>query len=532
MRIEHTCHVSTNTTRVSAKWLAVKYESLFRSDIITGIQTLIDACMEKYGVDVPKTMAYRAKNLAIEVVLGEHKKQYPRLRDYAQTVMDTNPGSRVVLFLLADPGVDGCFIKLTTGSQLLASTGRDGNDNIYPLAFGIVGKEDRASWCWFLHQLKICLGGEVGQFGPYTIMFDRQKGEDLKKYMGNAAYAYSEHKFNIGMTAFRSKCEEAWKWLSAIPKKTWARHAFDTNCKTDLVVNNLSEVLNKYVLDVRKKPIRTMCDGIKDKQMVRWHRNRENGKKARWEITPHYSENLEVEKERAKFCKPIQVGVDLWQVTSEQQTHAVNLQLQTCGCRKWDLTGIPFPTEQDWTRTPGPYIGPREFKVKRGRKKEKMIKGKFEVPTSKDTSRMGTITCGNCGLQGHRYTNCMKQLKPELALRKNKHVPTSRNSNVAGVAAVDPTPPPRASNPAPTPPPRASNPAPTTATTAGTGFARKGGADRVAAGRGGARRGAGRGGGRGAGIDVGRGSRGFYAPRQSAASTSAAPQPSDGRHSG
>ena len=44
-------------------------------------------------------------------------------------------------------GVDGCFIKLTTGAQLLAATGRDGNNNIYPLAFGIVGQEDTPSWC-------------------------------------------------------------------------------------------------------------------------------------------------------------------------------------------------------------------------------------------------------------------------------------------------------------------------------------------------------------------------------------------------
>ena len=40
-------------------------------------------------------MAYRAQKLAIDIVLGEHKKQYARLRDYAQTMMDTNPGSRV-----------------------------------------------------------------------------------------------------------------------------------------------------------------------------------------------------------------------------------------------------------------------------------------------------------------------------------------------------------------------------------------------------------------------------------------------------
>ncbi|KAE8775421.1 wd repeat-containing protein 43 [Hordeum vulgare] len=286
IRIEHTCPVSTDTTRVRAKWLAVKYESLFRSDITTGIHTLIDACMEKYNVDVPKSMAYRAKNLAIEALLGEHKKQYPRLRDYAQTVMDTNPESRVIVLIVTTTptakiphqgprfhamfycingaregflkgcrpfiGVGGCFIKLTTSAQLLAATGRDGNNNIYPLAFGIVGQEDATSWCWFLHQLKICLGGEVGQFGPYTIMSNRQKGllnavnpvfpkcnqrfcvrnmyanfqnvgfrgEDLKKYMDNDVYAYSEPKFNIGMNDLRGECEEAWKWLCAIPNKT------------------------------------------------------------------------------------------------------------------------------------------------------------------------------------------------------------------------------------------------------------------------------------------------------------------------
>jgi hypothetical protein len=39
---------------------------------------MIDACMEKYGVDVPKAMSYREKNITVEAVLGDHRKQYPR----------------------------------------------------------------------------------------------------------------------------------------------------------------------------------------------------------------------------------------------------------------------------------------------------------------------------------------------------------------------------------------------------------------------------------------------------------------------
>jgi hypothetical protein len=72
-------------------------------------------------------------------------------------------------------GVDGCFIKLTTGQQILAATGRDGNNNIFPIAFAIVDKEDTASWSWFLTQLKYAIGGEFGKYGYYTIISDRQK---------------------------------------------------------------------------------------------------------------------------------------------------------------------------------------------------------------------------------------------------------------------------------------------------------------------------------------------------------------------
>ncbi|KAE8775279.1 hypothetical protein D1007_52220 [Hordeum vulgare] len=74
MRLEHTCPTNTEKSRISENWLAKIYESLFRSDPSTSIHTLIDNWMEKYGVDVARHMAYRAKNLVVEAVLGEHKK--------------------------------------------------------------------------------------------------------------------------------------------------------------------------------------------------------------------------------------------------------------------------------------------------------------------------------------------------------------------------------------------------------------------------------------------------------------------------
>jgi len=45
--------------------------------------------------------------------------------------------------------VDGCFVTVSNGAQVLAATARDGNNNCVPVAFGIVGEEDKENWVWF-----------------------------------------------------------------------------------------------------------------------------------------------------------------------------------------------------------------------------------------------------------------------------------------------------------------------------------------------------------------------------------------------
>jgi hypothetical protein len=220
MELQHTCPTDPTNTRVNSKWLSRQYVDKFRSDPNTNITSLQDKAKKDFGVSVPKRMAYRAKTKARQMVLGDHKKQYFRIRDYLQTVIDKNPGSRCIVTTVTGPteeeteamkqghnadisyeprfhglffcvnaarlgflegcrpfiGLDGCFIKLTTGAQILAATGRDGNNNMYQIAWAVVAKEDTENWVWFLEQLKEALGGDEGQFGRYTIMLDRQKG--------------------------------------------------------------------------------------------------------------------------------------------------------------------------------------------------------------------------------------------------------------------------------------------------------------------------------------------------------------------
>ena len=129
------------------------------------------------------------------------------------------------------------------------------------------------------------------------------QGDELKKDKFLASYSFTKSGFEKTMDSLKKDCPLAYEWLMQIPIQTWCRHAFDTNCKTDLVVNNLSEVFNKMILDVRNKPIQTMIDGIKDKLMVKYSTKRTKAEKTRWEITPLYSEKLE---EAKKTCQRVQ----------------------------------------------------------------------------------------------------------------------------------------------------------------------------------------------------------------------------------
>lgn len=84
-----------------------------------------------------------------------------------------------------------------------------------------------------------------------------------------------------------------------------------------------------------------MLDKIRQKLMVRANQKRDGGQQAMWEITPVVVGKLEVEKKYARYCNAYQSGVGLWEILGSERQYEVNLFSRTCGCNKWQLTGIP-----------------------------------------------------------------------------------------------------------------------------------------------------------------------------------------------
>ena len=96
----------------------------------------------------------------------------------------------------------------------------------------------------------------------------------LKDKLWATASAYTVFEFDAHMAELKKFSPPVYDYLSKIHVVTWSRSKFSTNPKSDLIVNNLLECFNSYILDARDKPILTMVDTIRRKLMRRFQVNK------------------------------------------------------------------------------------------------------------------------------------------------------------------------------------------------------------------------------------------------------------------
>jgi len=137
-----------------------------------------------------------AKKMAIDILDRRDGSQYCHTREYCSVLRKWNPSSsayiqrdrvffqRMYVSLAACKErflvecrpmicVDAYFIKTKWGGQLHAAIGRDGNDDIYPIAYAVCETENKDTWTWFLVQLLEDIDYPLEHM--WSFMSDRQK---------------------------------------------------------------------------------------------------------------------------------------------------------------------------------------------------------------------------------------------------------------------------------------------------------------------------------------------------------------------
>ncbi|XP_021716535.1 uncharacterized protein LOC110684387 [Chenopodium quinoa] len=162
-------------------------------------------------------------------------------------------------------GVDGAYLRGPFPGILLTAVGKDGNNNIFPVAWAVVETENAETWKWFLELLVQDIATvadsitRVHENENLTYMSDRQKGlldafssvvpnvdirfccrhiwsnfktkfpgEIYREHFWKAARASTKHHFQQQMEAIKLINIDAHKYLESIPVSSWSRHAFTT----------------------------------------------------------------------------------------------------------------------------------------------------------------------------------------------------------------------------------------------------------------------------------------------------------------
>ncbi|GJU55890.1 hypothetical protein Tco_1229604 [Tanacetum coccineum] len=145
---DHKCVRNYNMgSLVKYRRIASHYTKEIINNLFITVRYMQNDIREKFMVDVSLGQCKRAKQYAIYDQEGGLVKHYSKLWEYREAVLESNPGSTCHLDVEYDKGI--AYFKRFYG-ELLTAMGQDANNQMFPVAWAIVGVENINNWAWFL----------------------------------------------------------------------------------------------------------------------------------------------------------------------------------------------------------------------------------------------------------------------------------------------------------------------------------------------------------------------------------------------
>ena len=273
---------------------------------------------------------------------------------------------------------------------------------------------------------------------------------ELQRLFWKIARSYTIEEFNNNMEELKKYNLQAHTSLQFTSPMTWSRAFFriGTCCNDNL--NNLSESFNRTVRQARRKPLLDLLEDIRRQCMVRTAKRYIIADRLKTRFTRRAHFEIEKMIAGAASCERYMARNNLHQVEVNGVSYFVDMENKTCGCRKWQMVGIPcihatsviigrrekiedyvgeYYTKIMWRETykdgirpvQGMPLWPRTNRLavlpppwRRGisgrPSNYARRKGRNEIASASNKnkiSRVGRIiTCSNCLQEGHNKQNC------------------------------------------------------------------------------------------------------------------------------
>ncbi|XP_057251346.1 uncharacterized protein LOC125491532 [Beta vulgaris subsp. vulgaris] len=175
----------------------------------------------------------------------------------------------------------------------------------------------------------------------FALWHKNYKGEEFKFMFWKAVWAYNEVDYQDALEEMGKVSPSAVEAFKGYDPRCFCRAFTNTVTKCDVVVSNMAETFNGYILGARTKHLIFMLEDIRTSLMQRLIAKREELEKYKGSICPRIQAKLEKEKDWAASCNVMPSSKMVFQVSHRLDTLTVDLTRRVCTCRKWELTGIP-----------------------------------------------------------------------------------------------------------------------------------------------------------------------------------------------
>jgi hypothetical protein len=146
------------------------------------------------------------------------------------------------------------------------------------------------------------------------------------------------------MEGLKNMNKYAYEFLTEVDPSPWSRAWFSDYPKCDMLVNNICECFNSYILKACEKPILTMLEMIRKKLKKRYQAKRKGIEKLNGKLCLRIAAKLEEIGLKAIDCLTQYAGDLMFEVICpDNKQFMVDLHRKRCGCKQWEITGIPYP---------------------------------------------------------------------------------------------------------------------------------------------------------------------------------------------
>ena len=163
---------------------------------------------------------------------------------------------------------------------------------------------------------------------------------DILDNMWPAAWTYEVEKHDSLMAEIQAQIAEAIAYLNMHHNRVWTRSKFSAMTKVEYVSNNLAEVFNNWIKDVKQLALVELLDNLREMIMILFEKRRVVAEALLGYILPSVIKELNLKSKGLHYLEA-RASPNIAEISGNGWRHTVNLEKKECSCRRWQICGKP-----------------------------------------------------------------------------------------------------------------------------------------------------------------------------------------------